>query len=259
MLRYYHSNDTAKTKEAKDEEEPNEPLGVVTKVIVLIFLVTFTYFIPFISKHGITLRICTCTCVVIHWRSLANSSCIFFESASLTCTDVFNWVGAFSRTLSIFILLFLFAILSNIAQMLNKGRATISEHISNIFKEGELEEKVVCRKFRQTTQHGALEGKTQSKDVKYYNLDVIISVGYRVKKRFKGSCSVSSSHSIRLLRSLHSTPSATAFVSSGHCIRLLQLSHSSPSAIAFVSFSHCIRLLQLMQPSHSANSAVSFC
>ena len=120
--------------------------------------------------------------------------------------------------------------------MLNKGRATISEHISNIFKEGELEEKVVCRKFRQTTQHGALEGKTQSKDVKYYNLDVIISVGYRVKKRFKGSCSVSSSHSIRLLRSLHSTP----------------------SAIAFVSFSHCIRLLQLMQPSHSANSVVSF-
>lgn len=38
--------------------------------------------------------------------------------------------------------------------------------------------KVVCRKFRQTTQHGALEGKTQSKEVKYYKLDVIISVGY---------------------------------------------------------------------------------
>lgn len=71
--------------------------------------------------------------------------------------------------------------IEQIAQLFNKGRATISEHISNIFKEGELEEKVVCRKFRQTTQHGALEGKTQSKDVKYYNLDVIISVGYRVK------------------------------------------------------------------------------
>ena len=65
--------------------------------------------------------------------------------------------------------------------MLNKGRATISGHISNIFKEGELEEKVVCRNSRQTTQHGALEGKTQSKEAKYYNLDVIISVGYRVK------------------------------------------------------------------------------
>ena len=78
-------------------------------------------------------------------------------------------------------LAFLFTILSNIGQLFNKGRATISGHISNIFKEGELEEKVVCRKFRQTTQHGALEGKTQGKDVKYYNLDVIISVGYRVK------------------------------------------------------------------------------
>ena len=51
----------------------------------------------------------------------------------------------------------------------------------NIFKEGELDEKVVCRKFRQTTQHGAMAGKTQSKEVKYYNLDVIISVGCRVK------------------------------------------------------------------------------
>ena len=56
----------------------------------------------------------------------------------------------------------MFTILSNIGQLFNKGRATISGHISNIFKEGELEEKVVCRKFRQTTHHGALEGKTQS-------------------------------------------------------------------------------------------------
>ena len=52
---------------------------------------------------------------------------------------------------------------------------------SNIFKEGELDEQVVVRKFRTTTQHGAIEGKTQSKAVKYYSLDVIISVGYRVK------------------------------------------------------------------------------
>lgn len=68
-----------------------------------------------------------------------------------------------------------------IGALFNKSKATISEHISNIFKEGELDEKVVVRKFRTTTQHGALEGKTQSKEVKYYNLDVIISVGYRVK------------------------------------------------------------------------------
>ena len=71
--------------------------------------------------------------------------------------------------------------IEQIAQLFNKGRSTINEHILNIFKEGELDEKVVCRKFRHTTQHGALEGKTQCKEVKYYNLDVIISVGYRVK------------------------------------------------------------------------------
>ena len=50
-----------------------------------------------------------------------------------------------------------------------------------VFDEGELEEEVVCRKFRHTTQHGAIVGKTQSSEVTYYNLDVIISVGYRVK------------------------------------------------------------------------------
>ena len=56
----------------------------------------------------------------------------------------------------------MFAILSNIGQLFNNGRATVRGHVSNIFKEGELDEKVVCRNFRQTTQHGALEGKTQS-------------------------------------------------------------------------------------------------
>jgi len=68
-----------------------------------------------------------------------------------------------------------------IAMLFNKGRSTITEHISNIFKEGELEENKVCRIFRHTTQHGAIEGKSQLKEVKLYNLDVIISVGYRVK------------------------------------------------------------------------------
>ena len=42
---------------------------------------------------------------------------------------------------------------------------------------------MVCAKFAHTTQHGAIKGKVQSKDVKYYNLDVIISVGYRVKSK----------------------------------------------------------------------------
>ena len=67
-----------------------------------------------------------------------------------------------------------------IAELFSKGRSTIAEHILNIFKEGELDEKVVCRDFRQTTEHGAIKGKTQEVKVKYYNLDVIISVGYRV-------------------------------------------------------------------------------
>ena len=67
------------------------------------------------------------------------------------------------------------------ALLFGKGRSTISEHIRNIFIEGELQEEVVCRKFRQTTQHGAMTGKTQNVLVTLYNLDVIISVGYRVK------------------------------------------------------------------------------
>ena len=69
------------------------------------------------------------------------------------------------------------------AMLFGKGRSTIAEHIQNVFKEGELDEQVVCRNFRHTTKHGAIEGKTQKKDVKYYNLDVIISVGYRVKSQ----------------------------------------------------------------------------
>ena len=69
------------------------------------------------------------------------------------------------------------------AELFGKSKKTISEHISNIFKDGELIEGVVVRKYRTTTQHGAIAGKTQSRDVNFYNLDVIISVGYRVKSK----------------------------------------------------------------------------
>jgi hypothetical protein len=69
---------------------------------------------------------------------------------------------------------------AQIALLFGKGRTTITEHIANIFNEGELDEKVVCRDFRLTTLHGAIEGNKQEKRVKHYNLDVIISVGYRV-------------------------------------------------------------------------------
>ena len=68
-----------------------------------------------------------------------------------------------------------------LCELFNRSKATISEHIKHIFEEEELEEKVVVRDFRTTTQHGAIQGKTQSKDVKHYNLELIISVGYRVK------------------------------------------------------------------------------
>ena len=61
---------------------------------------------------------------------------------------------------------------AQMATLFDKGRVTITEHINNIFKEGELNENMVCRKFRHTTQHGAIQGKTQEKKVKYYNLDV---------------------------------------------------------------------------------------
>ena len=70
---------------------------------------------------------------------------------------------------------------AQMCELFQKSKATISEHIKNVFEEGELEEKVAVRNFRTTTQHGAIKGKTQEVDVKIYSLDVIISVGYRVK------------------------------------------------------------------------------
>ena len=70
---------------------------------------------------------------------------------------------------------------AQLCELFQKSKATISEHIKNVFSEGELDEKVVVRNFRTTTQHGAIAGKTQEIDVRFYNLDVIISVGYRVK------------------------------------------------------------------------------
>lgn len=66
------------------------------------------------------------------------------------------------------------------AQLFGVGVPAISKHISHIFEEGELEEQVVVSKMEITTQHGAIEGKTQSKEASFYNLDAIIAVGYRV-------------------------------------------------------------------------------
>ena len=64
---------------------------------------------------------------------------------------------------------------TQLCELFQKSKATVSEHLKNIFEEGELQEKAVVRKFRTT----AADGKNY--DTNYYNLDVIISVGYRVK------------------------------------------------------------------------------
>ncbi|MBQ2189594.1 MAG: virulence RhuM family protein, partial [Paludibacteraceae bacterium] len=68
-----------------------------------------------------------------------------------------------------------------LCELYQTSKSNISEHIKHIFEDGELEENVVVRKFRTTTQHGAILGKTQSHEVTFYNLDMIISLGYRVR------------------------------------------------------------------------------
>lgn len=60
------------------------------------------------------------------------------------------------------------------------GVPAISKHLKNIFESGELDEKVVVSFLENTTVHGAIAGKTQKTTTKYYNLDAVISVGYRV-------------------------------------------------------------------------------
>ena len=66
------------------------------------------------------------------------------------------------------------------AQLFDVGIPAISKHLKNIFETGELIEDMVVSKMEITTEHGAILNKTQTKDVTFYNLDAIISVGYRV-------------------------------------------------------------------------------
>lgn len=77
----------------------------------------------------------------------------------------------------------LFATQKAIADLFEIGVSAVSKHLKNIFEEGELEENVVVSKMEITTEHGAIKGKTQTKSVNFYNLDAIISVGYRVNSR----------------------------------------------------------------------------
>lgn len=71
---------------------------------------------------------------------------------------------------------------SQMAELFGRDSKTIRKHIDNAIRE-ELAGEVVVAKFATTTQHGAMTGKTQTHDVSFYNLDVIISVGYRVKSQ----------------------------------------------------------------------------
>lgn len=66
------------------------------------------------------------------------------------------------------------------AELFGVGIPAISKHLKNIFDSGELVEEVVISVLETTTEHGAVDGLTQTKKVKYYNLDAVISVGYRV-------------------------------------------------------------------------------
>ena len=69
------------------------------------------------------------------------------------------------------------------AELFGVQTPAISKHLKNIFDEGELDKQVVISKMETTTLHGAISGKTQTKDTQFYNLDAIISVGYRVNSR----------------------------------------------------------------------------
>lgn len=69
------------------------------------------------------------------------------------------------------------------AELFGIDKSGISRHLKNIFATGELDETVVVAIFATTTQHGAMEGKTQVSETRYYNLDAIISVGYRVNSK----------------------------------------------------------------------------
>ena len=72
---------------------------------------------------------------------------------------------------------------AQMAELFDVDVSTIGRHLKNIFEEEELEEEVVVAKSAQTTQHGAIDGKTQTHEVNVYNLDAIISVGYRVNSK----------------------------------------------------------------------------
>lgn len=73
--------------------------------------------------------------------------------------------------------------LEQMSKLFDRDRTVIKRHINNVFKDNELDKDEVCAKFAHTTKHGAISNKTQTRELDYYNLDMIISVGYRVKSK----------------------------------------------------------------------------
>lgn len=79
--------------------------------------------------------------------------------------------------------------LDQMEELFQRNKSTISRHIKNVLEDGELEEKEVVAFFATTTKHGAIKGKVQEHQVTFYNLDMIISVGYRVHS-YRGKISL---------------------------------------------------------------------
>ena len=73
--------------------------------------------------------------------------------------------------------------LEQMAKLFGRDRTVITRHINNIFKSQELDKNEVCAKIAHTTEHGAIKEKTQTRELDYYNLDMIISIGFRVKSK----------------------------------------------------------------------------
>ena len=91
-----------------------------------------------------------------------------------------------------------------IATLFDKGRTTITEHLKHIFESGELQEEVVCRKFRLTTQHGAIEGKTQFRRWATSVLRQFAIKGYVLdRKRMENGAFLSEDYFEHLLAEIH--------------------------------------------------------
>lgn len=73
--------------------------------------------------------------------------------------------------------------LEQMSKLFGRDKSVISRHIKHIFEEGELAKEKVVANFAITTKHGAIEGKTQTHIIDYYNLDMIFSIGFRANSK----------------------------------------------------------------------------